>query len=972
MKFMEGGSLAKRLGDFRLPLCDAKTRKDDHGKTWTRSEIDKQSSKIVSLITTVARAMHHAHQRGLLHRDLKPGNILLDALDQPHITDFGLAKRATLGPDVHTHCEWLTGNEAIVGTAPYMPPEQARAEKLLSTAVDVYGLGAILYELLTGRPPFRADSVIETLIQVREQDPEPPRKLNPIVNRDLETICLKCLEKDPANRYGSAEALAEELDRHHRGEPILARPVGRVERAWRWCERKPVVAGLGAVLTCVILESVVGLTLLWLHAEDSRDQAERNEGLARQSEAEAKLHATRAEKQQERAESSFRLARQTMTDITRKLRQDERVKSGPFEDLRRLVLDVEKGFYESFVELKGDEPSFRAERGRAHDDLGLVTAEVAPSGAKHAALPSYRQAVDIFGGLMEEYPERSEYREYFAKSYVNLANALSDTGAEAEAELTYRLAPAVQQGLARQQPGALTNQVVLATVYANLTTVCHKLGRAVEAGEYCQKALSIRSRLATTEPTVSKYRADLAVSYNHLAILHFVSGSPKEAQTADKQALELMNRLVEEFPSAREYERQLAESHHTLAILYYKMGRVLDGVEAGKRAVAMRRRLADRHPSVADYGYDLAHSYQNLAVYLKEADLSIEAEDACQSAVTLLSKLSNDHPQVPDYRSSLSVAPRGLANLYAGLGRVEDAEKAYHEALKIQIAIVRDTPSVPDYQDSLAELHANLGLILEALGRRREAEQRFQDAIVILEPLARDYPTTSEYSATLGGTYGMLGRLRLNRGQLQPALVSFGNAVLVLNPLIVREPRDPDLRVSLRQGHWGSALCLTQLGQHSEALAHWDHAIEFEAGAHRDTLWLLRAMTRARLKDHAKAAFETETQPKDRDVRAGILCNAACVYALSANACQSDMNLASDYQARGVQMLRRAVAKGYGDLEFLKKDAALAPLRSRPDFKQLVAELEEKLKSKEPPARRLREALERHYAWPLLWGWPRF
>jgi WD40 repeat protein len=209
MKLIEGGSLDQQLARFA-------------GDPWT----------IARLVATAARAVHHAHQRGLLHRDLKPANILLDDGGQPLVTDFGLARRVEGGSG-------QTQEGAIIGTPSYMAPEQAAAVPLLTTAADVYGLGAILYELLTGRPPFRAPTPLDTLIQVRTQEPPRPRAVNPSADRDLETICLKCLEKDPTKRYGSAEALAEDLERWLRGEPIRARRAPVPERVWKWCRRNP-------------------------------------------------------------------------------------------------------------------------------------------------------------------------------------------------------------------------------------------------------------------------------------------------------------------------------------------------------------------------------------------------------------------------------------------------------------------------------------------------------------------------------------------------------------------------------------------------------------------------------------------------------------------------------------------------------------------------------------------------------------
>jgi WD40 repeat protein/tRNA A-37 threonylcarbamoyl transferase component Bud32 len=271
MRFVDGGSLAEAILVGQAP--PDKPNEDAHRGRQAKPDLRQigfKPQEAACLVSKVAHAVHYAHQHGVLHRDLKPGNILLDREGEPHVTDFGLAK--ILEQDSN-----LTLSRTMLGTASYMAPEQTAGEaKQVTTAADVYGLGAILYELLTGRPPFAAATPIETIRQVAELSPRRPSVFNPLVDRDLETICLKCLEKEPQARYGSAQALADDLERWSRNEPILGRSATALTRLRKWARRKPALASLAFALAAVFAMGATGVLWQWRRAEDQYLRSEQN------------------------------------------------------------------------------------------------------------------------------------------------------------------------------------------------------------------------------------------------------------------------------------------------------------------------------------------------------------------------------------------------------------------------------------------------------------------------------------------------------------------------------------------------------------------------------------------------------------------------------------------------------------------------------------------------------------------------
>jgi serine/threonine protein kinase/formylglycine-generating enzyme required for sulfatase activity len=244
MGFVDGQSLSKRVAQGPLPAREA-----------------------AEIVRAVAEAVQYAHEKGVIHRDLKPGNILMDKIGKPRVTDFGLAKVMGSSSD-------LTGTGQVLGTPSYMPPEQAAGQvSAAGPPSDVYSLGAILYCLLTARPPFQAATPVETLIQVQKQEPVSPRQLNASIPLDLNTIALKCLEKDPTRRYEFARNVGDELQRFLRGEPIVARPISAIERAWRWCKRKPLIPSIAAA--ALVISTIAGLVFHHFSAIDQQRSLER-------------------------------------------------------------------------------------------------------------------------------------------------------------------------------------------------------------------------------------------------------------------------------------------------------------------------------------------------------------------------------------------------------------------------------------------------------------------------------------------------------------------------------------------------------------------------------------------------------------------------------------------------------------------------------------------------------------------------
>jgi tetratricopeptide (TPR) repeat protein len=517
MEFVGGGCLTDRLAAGPLPPRDA-----------------------AELVETLARAMHYAHQQGVIHRDLKPANVLLTAcglaqdearpqaaLLLPKISDFGLAKHldAPAGQ---------TRSGAIVGTPSYMAPEQAAGlTAAVGPAADVYALGAILYECLTGRPPFRAATALETLEQVRTQDPVPPRRLQPKVPRELDTICSKCLRKAPPDRYVSAGALAEDLRRFRDGAPIRARPVPLWERAWKWARRRPAAAGLMALGGLAVAAGLVGL---WLHTTSLDAQVRR------------------AELQKRRADTNYQQARQAINQMLARLDKFHASGVPQVEALRRDLRQNALTFFEGIAAAEADaEPAIRFDVAQAYLVMVPLLNQQGQSEAARAKLDRARL---LLQQLIADDLANQDYQAELAKCFDLLANS-----AGGEEGLRFReQALAVRQALCRAQPDNAAWQRALAVSHINMGVSYYGTGRLQRAEPCWQEAVRLREKLAREYPEEAQYQFDLAVSYSNLALLYANTDRHSEADALYRKCEPLLTELVRNHPHEKPWSFALVQT----------------------------------------------------------------------------------------------------------------------------------------------------------------------------------------------------------------------------------------------------------------------------------------------------------------------------------------------------------------------------------------------------------------------------
>jgi tetratricopeptide (TPR) repeat protein len=695
LEYVDGGSLADRLDGTPLAPPAA-----------------------AELVRTMALAMHAAHERGIVHRDLKPANVLLAACGLatlakpqaafvPKIADFGLAKR--LGDD-----SGLTQTGTVLGTPSYMAPEQAGGHvHQVGPAADTYALGAILYELLAGRPPFRGATPLDTLQQVKSQPPVAPTRLQPQVPRDLETICLKCLEKEPHKRYPSARGLADDLQHFLAGEPILARPATLLERGWKWAKRRPAVALLLLGLCSALAGLFGGGT--WSYFQLS---------------AQATRLSAQATRLKQRNEDAQRVVEDMYTNVAEEWLADEPQK----DPIQRKFLEKALKFYRELVQEDATDPEARRRTALAYFRMGQLHRTL---NQRNEAADAYRQAIDMQDQLRRQFPDEPRYRQDLANSHNWLGELQRDGGSLKDAQPNFLAALKLQQALHAADSAEPSYRRELARSHSNLGLVEMDTDRATQAGRNFDRAVGLLEQLVKESPA-TEFRHELARTLTNRGVFLRTHKQPRDAETDYRRAIRLLNGLRATGRVRAVYEYNLAIAHLDLGNILYDREDYDQALAELDQAEEILTRLVADFPARTRYKKKLARTYNSRGSALAESGEERSAEDDWRKAQRLLRKLVEEDPNETEYLADLGKCTGNLGLLRFQQGDLPTAGDDLKEAVRLLRAALAPNPMRPDYREALRDHCQSLAEVLVRAEERDGAVKAAADLAGVFPERALD------------------------------------------------------------------------------------------------------------------------------------------------------------------------------------------------------------------------------------------
>jgi serine/threonine-protein kinase len=896
MRFIKGDSLKEAIERFHQAERETPSAKGEAPSVLSASHV-LEFRKLLGRFIDVCNAIQYAHDRGILHRDLKPGNVMLGKYGETLVVDWGLAKPVgrpevagpldefTLRPTSASGSAETQAGSAV-GTPQYMSPEQAAGRlDLLAPSSDVYSLGATLYCLLTGRAPFEGNDLGMILQKVQRGDFPRPSQVKAGVPRALEAICLKAMVRQAGDRYASPRALADDIEHFLADEPVRAWREPWTARLGRWMRRhKPLVTSAAVLLLAAALALAIGIVLL------GREQTRTD--LARQQ---AREHFRRSRDVVDRMLVHFADSPDGLRDVP------------GMATLRRQIIDEALAYYRDFLNTELADPDVRQEAGRAFMLVGRVRRQ---DGKYAEAEQAFLRAKELFAGLSDEFPASVSYRLDLARCRTRLGMLYQGLKRVDAAREEYGAAVALCAQLAAAAPDDLEPRFQLASARNSLGIALRESGDIDAAEAEYHKAREVAQEVANHPGATPEQRSAIAHIRNNLANLYAFRTRWADALAELAAARDQYGKLVVELPRVAEYRASLAATEANRINPLLGLGRTADALKAADASLALRQKLADDFPDVPGYQADLAAAHYGRGVVLRDCGRLDEAEQPMQVGADGWGKLAHDLPDLAEHRRLRIVALSALANLRDRLGRPKEAEASLRAALDAARRLAADFKSVRPYRARLANECNTLGSFLINHSRAAEAEAPLEEAIQILDRLTKEAPADADQHNTLGMALGNRSVLYRQRDDLTGARRALDRAVVCHDRALNLIPKHTGYRK-------GAARELTRLTD--VALQQGDHVAGVAA-----------AEKRLHLDDDRPDALFT----------IACACSRAIVAAEKDGALPEARRkqLGRAYADRAVACLREA--KQQRPLMIIAIGAAqdLAPLRARVDLKAALAD----------------------------------
>jgi serine/threonine protein kinase/tetratricopeptide (TPR) repeat protein len=879
----------------------------------------EHSTKAGAFFRTVARmgvqaaeALEHAHGLGVIHRDIKPGNLLVDVRGNLWITDFGLA---------HIHGDTkLTMSGDLLGTIRYMSPEQALAKRVpIDHRTDIYSLGATLYELLVLEAAYKGRDRQEVLRRIAFEEPRPPRRTNKAIPAELETIVLKAMAKNPAERYATAQEMADDLERFLKDEPIKAKPPTLVQKAKKWAHRRQqIVWTAAAAMVLVVAVIVAGLVIGNIRIQEERNEAQRQRD--------------DAQRQRDLARKNFQKAREAVDKYFTQVSEDELLDKPGMQPLRKRLLESALAYYAEFAQQRGDDPALQKDLAEAYLRIGDITGQIM---SKADAEKPLQTAIELFEELRRATPDDKEVQGGLAKSYQTLSYARIFGGQTAQGQEPAQSAIAILEKLYRNHLNDSHNSEygrLLGRSYDLLGQSQRHVGQYQQARDSYRQAISVLTETSGKSPQDPEAKRLLAMAQANFSLVLQLLGDRAQQKQALGEASRILNKLVSDNstdtnPNPR-FRVESARASGAFGQLCYDLGDMTGAEESLGRARSLLEELVKENPTVIHYRRLLALSYGRLGEVNLASGQTCRSKNFFQKAIAMGEELARQEHGNDNELIGLAWWYYRQGCLEADLGQMDTALKWLEKSRDTQAKPVRDNPTTFEFLSDSLWSKELIGWLQLETGQTSAAAQiaRQREIIEGRAKIVEKNPITAEWQCELADAYLRLAELHAKAGAPAEARMPLDKALDILERIKRAEPETYKFRRFLAYSYGVQSGIQSQLGDAGAALRSARQAVElleelvakesayvYDLACHRALCSSLISSGRARLRERPDRNGEEPAQ-------------------------------AQKYASASIEALRQAVAKGFDNVYKLNNDKSLAPLRSRDDFKQLLRQLEDRVK----------------------------